>query len=266
MLSAGAIDLIGRRAMTERERQPAEPAVNTELEALATSRERQPAEPAVNTELEALATSVELTIASVLQGIALAILIPQIVGLITSGAIAKLPYIPASLLLIFIVWIAFISHAISFITWPFNLAHNLLYFLVVTSEAVLLTFLDRPAPWFLSLTGFGIVMGLSYWYNLRSLRRYERRYATPAAQALYAHLVYDQRASLGFMAGYILLGLFGYVALQLRPEFGLPQELGWAVTGMIAMVLPAIHVAWQFRLLAGRTKLIERVKRDDVVV
>src|SRR5215217_4412980 len=69
-----------------------------------------------NPELEGLATSVELTLASVLQGIALAILVPKIVDLITSGAVAKLPYIPASLLLLFMVWVMFINHAISFIT------------------------------------------------------------------------------------------------------------------------------------------------------
>jgi hypothetical protein len=229
-----------------------------------TEQREEVAETAMSVELEALATSVELTIASVLQGIALAILIPKIVELITSGELAKLPYIPASLLLIFIVWVAFISHALSFITWPFDLAHNLLYFLVVTSETVLLTFLDQPAPWFLSLTGFGLVMGLSYWYNLRALQRYERRYTTPAAQALYSHIAYDQRASMGFMAGYCVVGLLGFGALRLRPEFGLPQELGWAVTGLIAVVLPAIHVAWQFRVMTQRAKLIERARGEAV--
>src|SRR5438093_4052704 len=78
-----------------------------------------------NPELEALATGVELTLVSVLQGIALAILIPKIVDLIASGQVAKLPYIPASLLLVFIVWVTFISHALSFVSWPFDPIHNL---------------------------------------------------------------------------------------------------------------------------------------------
>src|SRR5215208_1932039 len=102
-----------------------------------------------NPELESLATGVELTLASVLQGIALAILVPKIVELITNGEVAKLPYIPASLLLMFMVWVMFIGHAISFITWPFDPLHNMLYFLIASSEAVLLFFLDQPVPWFL---------------------------------------------------------------------------------------------------------------------
>ena len=111
-----------------------------------------------NPELESLATGVEMTLASVMQGIALAILVPKIVELITGGEMAKLPYIPASLLLMFMVWVMFIGHAISFITWPFDPLHNLLYFLIASSEAVLLFFLDQPGPWFLSLFGLALLM------------------------------------------------------------------------------------------------------------
>jgi len=219
-----------------------------------------------NPELESLATSVELTLASVLQGIALAILVPKIVELITSGALAKLPYIPASLLLLFMVWVTFISHALSFITWPFDPLHNLLYFLIVTSEAVMLFFLDRPAQWFLSLLGFGLVLGFSFWYNQRLLIRNAARYASAAARALYAHIVDEQRTSLNFMAGYCLLGLVGFAGLQLRPELGLPQELGWVVTGSGAMVLPLVHVVWQARVMARRARLIEQAKADPVTL
>jgi hypothetical protein len=216
-------------------------------------------------DLESLATGIELTLASVLQGIAMAILIPKVAELIVGGEVAKLPYIPASLLLIFIVWVAFVVHSLSFITWPFDLTHNLLYFLVVTAETVLLSFLDQPAPWFLALAGFGLVMGINHWYNLRLLRRYQRRYTTPARQALYGHIAADQRTSLAFMAGYIVVGLFCAGVLRLQPEFGLPEELGWVIAGLVGVLLPAIHVAWQFRLVAERSKLIAQAKREAAV-
>ena len=218
---------------------------------------------AEDSDLEGQATGIELTLASVLQGIAMAILIPRVADLIVGGEVAKLPYIPASLLLIFIVWVAFVMHSLSFITWPFDLTHNLLYFLVVTAETVLLTFLDQPAPWFLALAGFGIVAGVNHWYNLRLLRRYERRYAGPAGQALYVHIAAEQRSSLGFMAGYVVVGLFCAGVLRLQPEFGLPEELGWVVAGLVGVILPALHVAWQFRLVAERSALIARAKRES---
>ena len=221
---------------------------------------------APNPELESLATSVELTLASVLQGIALAILVPKIVELITSGAVAKLPYIPASLLLLFMVWVTFISHAISFITWPFDPLHNLMYFLIVSSEAVLLFFLDQPVQWFLSLFGLGLLLGFNCWYNQGLLRRNAPRYTGAAARELYAHIMDEQRVGLQFMAGYCLLGLLGFVGLRLRPELGLPQELGWVVTGFGAMVLPLIHVLWQARRMAQRARLIEQAKANPVTL
>ena len=219
-----------------------------------------------NAELESLATSVELTLASVLQGIALAILVPKIVELITSGEVSKLPYIPASLLLLFMVWVMFIGHAISFITWPFDPLHNLLYFLIASSEAVLLFFLDKPAPWFLSLVGLGLLLGFSCWYNQGLLQRNTSRYSGAAARGLYAHIMDEQRAGLRFAAGYCLAGLVGFGALQLRPDLGLAQELGWVVTGLGAMVLPLIHVLWQARMMARRAQLIEHAKADPVTL
>jgi len=219
-----------------------------------------------NPELEGLATSVELTLASVLQGIALAILVPKIVELITGGEVAKLPYIPASLLLMFMVWVMFIGHAISFITWPFDPLHNLLYFLIVSSEAVLLFFLDKPAQWFLSLIGLGLLLGFSCWYNQGLLRRSVSRYASATARKLYAHILDEQRVGLQFMAGYCLVGLAGFGALQLRPDLGMAQELGWVITGLGAMVLPLVHVLWQARMMAQRARLIEQVKANPATL
>jgi hypothetical protein len=228
------------------------------LEAVATT---GAAHPARNAELESMATGVELTLASVLQGIALALLIPKIVELLTSGEYAKLPYIPASLLLLFIVWVAFIGHALSFIAWPFDPLHNFLYFLVTSSEAVLLVVIDQPAQWFLGLAGFALVMGFNTWYNGRRLEKSRPYYASANEQALYAHIEAEQRAELGFMAGYFVLGALGFIALRLRPEFGLPQELGWAVTGFGAMLLPLVHALRQSRTLRERARLIEAAKR-----
>ena len=221
---------------------------------------------APNPELESLATGVELTLASVLQGIALAILVPKIVELITNGELAKLPYIPASLLLMFMVWVLFIGHAISFITWPFDPLHNMLYFLIASSEAVLLFFLDKPGPWFLSLIGLGLLLGFNCWYNQRLLRRNASRYTTAPARKLYAHVMDEQRINLSYMAGYCLVGLAGFGALQLRPDLGMAQELGWVITGLGAMVLPLIHVLWQARMMAQRARLIEQVKANPVTL
>jgi hypothetical protein len=58
----------------------------------------------------------------------------------------------------------------------------------------------------------------------------------------------------------------GFIAVQIRPEFGLPQELGWAVTGFGAMVLPLIHVLRQARTMSERARLIARTRAEEQVL
>lgn len=227
----------------------------TEQDAAASSMEGAPSTP--SSDLEGLATGVELTLASVLQGIAVALIIPRAVELIMAGELAKLPYIPATLLLIFIVWVALINHAISVISWPFDPLHNFLYFLIAGSQALLAAILDQPAQWFLALAGFALIMTFNTWYNQRLLERQAARYQTPASRRLYAHIHAEQRTILLYMAGYLLIGIVGHVSLRLRPEFGLPQELGWVVTGFGALVLPLVHAVHQARMLAVRARLLE---------
>ena len=116
------------------------------------------------------------------------------------------------------------------------------------------------------MVGLGLLLGFSCWYNQGLLRRNAPRYTSTAARALYAHIMDEQRVGLQFMAGYCLVGLAGFAALQLRPDLGMAQELGWVVTGLGAMVLPLFHVLWQARLMARRARLIEHVKDNPVTL
>jgi hypothetical protein len=167
---------------------------------------------------------------------------------------------------VFIVWVTFIAHALSSISWPFDPIHNLLYFLVVTAEVVILIFLDQPAQWSLALAGFGVIMGLSYWYNGRQHARNRSFYNTHGAAQLYDHIAYDHRISMIFMAGYVVAGLLGFFMLQLRPDLGMPQELGWLVTGTAAVILPLVHTIWLTRLMVQRARSIEGVRVDPAPV
>lgn len=222
----------------------------------------EPSLPVRDPELESLATGVELTIVSVLQGIPVAILVPRIGELFGSGELARFPYVPSSLLIIFMVWIAFVMHALSCITWPFDPLHNLLYFLVATSEALLLYFLEQPVFWFLALIAFALTMALSYAYNQRLLERQRILYTTPAAQALYRHVSDDQRTSLMFMGAYCVMGIIGSLMLQILLWIGLPLELDWILIGLGSLILPVVHVRWQMRMVAERARLIENARRS----
>jgi hypothetical protein len=211
-------------------------------------------------ELESLATGVELTLASVLQGIPLATLIPQVVALILAGDIARLLYAPASLLIVFMAWLTFILYALSFITWPFDPYHNLLYFLIVCAESVLLGLIDRPGIWFLALLGLGVALAVNTRYNQRTLARQRLLYVSLAEQALYAHSMREQQESMRYAGAYIIAGVLGGATVPFLEQTGLGQGLVWSLAALAALAAPLAHVIWLVRLIPVRSRLIEQAQ------
>jgi hypothetical protein len=217
----------------------------------------EPTTPPRNRELEGLATGVELTLASVLQGIPMATLVPGIVELILAGDIARFLYAPASLLIIFIVWVIFVVYALSYITWPFDPIHNLIYFLVVTAESVLLGLIDRPGVWFLALIGLALIFGLNSFYNQRQIQAQSPLYRSIAERALHNHIVAEQAHSLRFVTMYLVVGVLGAILVPVLETIGVAQGLVWALASLGALAVPVVHVFWLIRLVRERSHLIE---------
>jgi hypothetical protein len=209
-------------------------------------------------ELEGVAVGIELTLASVLQGIPLALLIPRVVDLIVLGDVARLLYIPASLLIVFLVWVAFIMYALSFISWPFNPVHNLIYFGIVCTEAVLLALIDRPGTWFGALCAFGIAMLINYSYNQRQLLEQQPRFVGVEALALYDDMRAEQQIGIQFCWGYLAVGIAGVLSVPMLEQSGIAQSVVWSIASMIALVVPLLHTIWMLRMVPRRSRLIEQ--------
>jgi hypothetical protein len=215
-----------------------------------------------NRDLESLATGVELTLASVLQGIPLATLVPRIVDLLLSGDPSRLLYAPASLLIVFMVWVMFILYALSFVTWPFDPIHSLMYFLIVCAEAVVLGLIDRPGIWFLALIGLGVILGLNISYNQRKIKAQIILYAGIAGRALHANIMQEQAKSLQFIVAYVLVGAFGAALVPGLQRIGIEQGFVWAAASLAALAVPLIHVVWLIRLVPIRSQLIEAARAE----
>lgn len=209
-----------------------------------------------NQRLESIASSVELTLASVLQGIPLALLVPRMVDLLLSGDLARLLYAPASLLLVFIIWTMFVLHALSVITWPFDPWHNLLYFGIVVAEAVLLSLIEQPAMWFIALCGLGVMLVLNSRYNQQLLLRQRDRLISSAEQNLAAHVQQEQRQVQRYAFFYIGVGLLGGMLVPWLTD-RIPAATAWMAAAVGAVVLPLVHVRWLAQLIPARSAYIE---------
>jgi hypothetical protein len=103
---------------------------------------------AARSDLDAMIVEIELTLVSIIQGVALFFLIDNARVVMTTHDIAFCLYIPAGLLVIFVFWSRSILHTLTVVRWPLEFGHNFLYITCALAEALLFTKLSEPRMWF----------------------------------------------------------------------------------------------------------------------
>ena len=79
-------------------------------------------------QLDSLIINIELTLTSIIQGVALSFLCENAISALNHGRIQDLPYIANGLLLILLFWSRSIGHTLTLIRWPLDFTHNFFYF------------------------------------------------------------------------------------------------------------------------------------------
>jgi len=118
---------------------------------------------------------VHLTLISVLQGVALGVLIAQF-GIVSPFSFpAMLLYID-SVIGIALIWYLYANAFLTFL-WPFSAMHILLQFLLAAFESLALAFISRPAIWTLGVAVAAFVGAVIRWLNTKLVTpgSYERR-------------------------------------------------------------------------------------------
>jgi hypothetical protein len=175
---------------------------------------------AARSELDSMIVEIELTLVSIIQGVALTVLIENAHSIVADRQIFFWPYVFAGLLVIFVFWSRAVLHIITVIRWPLEFGHNFLYIACALVEAILFAQLGKPAAWF----GFGaafIVIGWTLFvYDLRLIHARMRDSAGPVSNRLSARVLRDQWLNIGFLLpGVFLLNLGCFFAIRTWPEF-----------------------------------------------
>ncbi len=171
------------------------------------------------TELDAMIVEIELTLVSIIQGVALTVLIDNSREVITELKFIYWPYVLAGLLVIFIFWSRAVLHIITLIRWPLEFGHNFLYIGCALVEAVSFAQLSKPANWF----GFGAAFIAAGWvlffYDLRLIHARQRDSDGQAGNHLYARVRRDQLLNLVFLLpGVFVLNVVCAVAIEAWPD------------------------------------------------
>jgi len=175
---------------------------------------------ATRRELDAMVVNVELTLASIIQGVALFFLTDNARIVLSSSRIDFWPYIIQGLLIIFIFWSRSVIHTFTLIRWPLEFPHNFFYIGCALGEALLFSHLSDPRAWFEFSTIYAVFVWLLFIYDLRMIKAREADSAGEASGKLYAIVRRDQRINiLALLPGLFLFNLACVFCIRTHPDF-----------------------------------------------
>ncbi len=211
-------------------------------------------------ELDGLLTPIELTLVSVLQGVILQILLPVAIDLLHTGRYYLAIYAIPSFLIMVAVWVSFILLSLAFVSWPFDVWHNVIYFLLTALECVAFGFIDDPTRWFMWTALFCVVSGISFWYHVRMVRSRRRYYAAGSAEDQLLEDAQRELARDGRLT--VIYAVSGAIAALASWLLGMVNPHPWYALvqvgfGIAATPIAAYQLKRSFVLVKRRSQLVE---------
>src|ERR1043166_2420824 len=99
-------------------------------------------------DLDSVVVNIELTLVSIIQGVALFFLTDNARALLSKEHASASLYVAAGLCVIFIFWSRSVIHTLTLIRWPLEFGHNFFYIACALGEAILFSHLGDPLAWF----------------------------------------------------------------------------------------------------------------------
>ena len=154
---------------------------------------------AAKTQLDATVINIELTLISIIQGLALGVLVASAVRPLVQLQWETWPYIATGLATILVFWSRSLLHTLSFIGWPLEFGHTFLYFAATLIEAAALSEIASPLHWFALTTAYAACIWLLYAWDLRLVRRHAADFESPGERALLEDILGDQQRNIRWL-------------------------------------------------------------------
>jgi hypothetical protein len=170
-------------------------------------------------ELDSVVINIELTLVSIIQGVALFFLTDNARGLLSKEHGSAFLYVAVGLCVIFTFWSRSVIHTLTLIRWPLEFGHNFFYIACALGEAILFTRLDNPLAWFQLSSAYAVIVWLLFIYDMRLIHARIVEARDDSERALYTRARSDQLLNIRLLVpGLILLNLVSAVAIWSRPD------------------------------------------------
>jgi len=215
-------------------------------------------------ELDSMVVEIELTLCSIIQGVALYFLVDNARLVLSGGQSAAWPYAGTGLLIILLFWSRSLIHTLTLIRWPLEFVHNFFYIACALVESLAFTRLADPFMWFVMTALFALIVWALFVHDSRIVKLRGKDSAGPVGSQLYAMVARDQRLNMTIVIPAIFLfNAACAIGIYARPEFflqrnghlilialqaiGLLVYLGHVIRGFIALVplISATRQEWR---------------------
>jgi len=170
-------------------------------------------------ELDSVVVNIELTLVSIIQGVALFFLTDNARALMSMRHWDALLYVAAGLCVIFVFWSRSVIHTLTLIRWPLEFGHNFFYIACALGEAILFTRLDDPLAWFQLSAAFAGIVWLLFIYDMRLIHARIVESRDDSEHALYARARSDQLLNIYLLVPLLIVfNLVSAFAIWSRPD------------------------------------------------
>jgi hypothetical protein len=199
---------------------------------------------------------------SIIQGVALTVLIETSREAIATFNWVMWPYVLSGLIMILVFWSRVVLHILTVIRWPLEFGHNFLYITCALVEAFSFAQLGNPVRWFAFIAAFLAVGWLLFAYDLRLIRTRVRDRTGEVSDRLYALVTRDQRLNLALLLpAFFLVNVACAVAIHSWPEFFLDRHGHiWLIA--LQLIAFAGYLSYVVRFYAKLAPLITHARAE----
>jgi len=196
-----------------------------------------------------MATTIEFTMISIIAGLMLIPLIDAAAPLIYGLRVEYWIYIVVQLAAIMFFWTALISHALTFVRWPIDIGHNLLYLILFSLVGIEMHYISEPRAFYPMFTATAVVSAVLVAYDLSLVRRL-RKGAQGAAAELYDAAYSRQLMLLYLTPGGLLITLIMSGLILAFPDVFVGQHMH-VVLGFGVLAYTVFLLTREIRQLSG---------------
>jgi hypothetical protein len=216
-------------------------------------------------QLDSLVVNIELTLTSIIQGVALSVLTESSRAPLGDLRFDQWPYVANGLLVILLFWSRSMAHTLTLIRWPLEFAHNFLYIACTLLEAIIFTDLTDPLRWYAFNAAFAVAAWVLFLADMRLIRQRQAEAIGPAEEELYGLIYRDQRLNiLWLVPGLTLFSLIGVVSIHLWP--GIMIEGGGHVAFAVIQTITLFgYLIYVVRFFSTIAPIVLRANEEEAV-